>query len=189
MFQPAFLAVLLGLVFIEEIGLSWLNTTMFVRGMPSISAYSITTNYETDWIRKLIIFCLYLAAVTTGDTRLVLTLGGISLTCLVILANLGARSWGFMDRRPLRFGGPLEPILAYSAAVILGAAVPYLAYRETKGGRRAAIEGTIKHALLVGIIFVASDYNDIQKFLVIGSEVRIPFPITFYFPAVIVTHT
>lgn len=173
--------MLLGLVFVEEISLSWLNTAMFIRGMPSISAYSITTNFETDWIRKLLVFCLYLGAATEGDARLILTLTGISMTCLVVLANLGARAWGFMGRRPLRFGGPFEPIFAYCAAVAVGLALPYLAYRETQGGRQPAIRGTILHALMVAIIVVASDYNKIQQFLVIGSEVS-PKAFSAFFP-------
>jgi len=39
-------------------------------------------------------------------------------------------------------------------------------------GGEAAMESVMKSAILVAIIFVVSDYDEIQKFLVVGSEVR-----------------
>jgi hypothetical protein len=144
---------------------------MFVRGMPSISAYTITTNVETDWLRKVLIFCFALGAATTGRTQAVLSLFGISLACAVLLANLGSRAWGFLKWKPLAYGGPLEPIIAYAAAIAAGIAVPYMGHRKIEAGGKAAMESVLKSAIVVAIVFVLSDYDDFQQFLVIGSEV------------------
>lgn len=170
-FRPAYIGLLLGLVFSEEISYSWINTAMFVRGMPSISAYTITSNVDTDWLRQVLIFSLALGGSTTGRTQVVLTLFGISLTCAVLLANLGSRAWGFLKWKPLAFGGPLEPIIAYAAAIAVGIAVPYMGHRQTEAGGKTAMESVLKSAILVAIVFVLSDYDDFQQFLVIGSEV------------------
>ena len=74
---------------------------MFVGGMPSISAYEVTSNVESDWLRKIIVFTLAMAASTDGKLRAVLTFFGIFLTCIVLLANLGARACGFLRWRPI----------------------------------------------------------------------------------------
>ena len=89
------------MVFTEELSLSWLNSSIFVNGMPSISAYDITSNVASDWLRKIIVFSLALAASTNGKTRAILTLFGIFLACIVLLANLGSRACGFLRWKPI----------------------------------------------------------------------------------------
>lgn len=171
-FRPAYLSFLLGIVFYEEISYSWIYTAMFVRGVPSISACTVTSNVETDWLRKVIIFALALGGATTGRVQVVLTLFGISLTCAVLLANLGSRAWGFLKWRPLPYGGPVTPAIAYLAAILAGITVPYMGHRRIEAGGKAAMESVIISAVLVAAVFVLSDYDSFQQFLVIGSEVR-----------------
>jgi hypothetical protein len=96
-FRPAYLALVLGLVFSEEISLSWTNVALLVRGIPSISAYSLTSKVDSDWLRKLLILLLAVASYTTSTFQQVCTLGGVTLTCLVLLANLGSRSWKYVS--------------------------------------------------------------------------------------------
>jgi hypothetical protein len=160
-------------VFSEEISYSWINTAMLVRGLPSISAYSVTSNVETDWLRKVLVLCLALGGATTGRTQTVLTLFGISLACAVLLANLGSRAWLFLKWKPFTFGGSLQPIFAYAAAIAAGITVPYMGHRGIEVGGKTALESVLKSALLVAGVFVLSDYDDFQQFLVIGTEVRI----------------
>ena len=95
-FRPAYLALVLGLVFSEEISLSWTNVALLVRGIPSISAYSLSSKVDSDWLRKLLILLLAVASYTTSTFQKVCTLGGVTLTCLVLLANLGSRSWKYV---------------------------------------------------------------------------------------------
>jgi hypothetical protein len=171
-FRPAYLGLLLGLVFSEEISYSWVNTAMLVRGVPSISAYTITTHVEADWLRKILVFCLAMSGAVTGRTQYIMTFFGISLACAVLLANLGSRAWGFMGLRPLAVGGIFEPILAYLAAICIGIIVPYMGHREVGAGGKAAMESVLRSAVIIAVVFVLSDYDDFQQFLVIGSEVR-----------------
>lgn len=145
---------------------------MLVRGFPSISAYSVVSSVHSDWLRKSIVLALLLASVAEGHGSVehVAFFVGISLACLVLLANLGSRAWGYMDWKPIQSFGFLEPIIAFGAAVLTGLMFPFLGHRQVVSGGKSALESTIGIALLSAIIFVISDYDDIQKFLVIGSE-------------------
>jgi hypothetical protein len=169
-FKPAYLSLILGLVFTEEISLSWTNVGMFVSGMPSISAFAITSRVESDWLRKVIVFSLALAGATRGYSQYALTLFGVSLTCAVLLANLGSRAWNFLHWQPLGYGGTLEPIVSYVAAILTGLVFPYLGHRQTQAGGKGAMESVIRVAFMVALVFVVSDYDEIQQFLVTGSE-------------------
>lgn len=42
---------------------------------------------------------------------------------------------------------------------------------------KGAMEYVLKTAMLVAVFFVISDYDDLQKFLVVGSEVRLVHPL------------
>jgi hypothetical protein len=169
-FKPAYLSLILGLVFTEEISLSWTNVGMFVSGMPSISAFAITSRVESDWLRKVLLFSLAMAGATSGLSQYALTLFGISLTCAVLLANLGSRAWNFLQWQPLGYGGRLEPIVSYVAAILTGIVFPYLGHRQVEAGGKAAMESVFRVAFLVAIVFVVSDYDEIQQFLVVGSQ-------------------
>ncbi|KAG7347836.1 hypothetical protein IV203_016541 [Nitzschia inconspicua] len=177
-FRPAYLALVLGLVFSEEISLSWTNVAILVRGMPSVSAYAITSNVGSDWPRKILILVLAIASYTTGTFQKVCTLGGVTLTCLVVLANLGSRSWKYLHWKPTMgmkswcFGicTPLDPIMAYVAAIMMGICFPYLGHRRIQSGGTGAMESVLRLAVLVAGLFILSDYDEIQKFLVVGSE-------------------
>jgi hypothetical protein len=169
-FKPAYLSLILGLVFNEEISLSWTNVGMFVSGMPSISAFAITSRVESDWLRKVILFTLTVAGATTGYSQYALTLFGVSLTCAVLLANLGSRAWNFLKWQPLGYGGPLEPIVSYVAAILTGMVFPYLGHRQIAAGGKGAMESVIRVAFMVAVVFVVSNNDEIQQFLVIGSE-------------------
>eukprot|EP00934_Nitzschia_sp_Nitz4_P003311 Nitzschia sp. Nitz4//scaffold141_size107518//4714//5893//NITZ4_004260-RA/size107518-processed-gene-0.75-mRNA-1//1//CDS//3329536240//3301//frame0 len=172
-FRPAYLGVLLGLVFTEEISFSWIYSSIFVRGLPSISAYTIVSNSETDWSRKILLFTLYLSGATSGQTQAVLTLIGISMACMILLANLGSRAWMFMGWRPIPNVGFFTPFLAYVSAVTTGLAIPYLGHREMQVAGKTGLEKVMKHALIAAAVFVVSDYDDFQEFLVIGSKVSL----------------
>jgi hypothetical protein len=143
---------------------------MFVSGMPSISAFAITSRVESDWLRKVILFSLALAGANTGDSQYILTLFGVSLTCAVLLANLGSRAWNFLHWKPLGYGGPFAPIISYVAAILTGMVFPYLGHRKIEAGGNVAMESVIRIAFMVAVVFVVSNYDEIQQFLVIGSN-------------------
>lgn len=177
-FRQVYLVVILGVVFIEEISLSWINVALLVRGIPSISAYALTTSFGTDWLRKILILLFLISSASTDDTfQKVCTLGGIILTCLVLLANLGSLSWKYLHWKPFRgvslFGiavSPLDPLLSYVAAILTGICFPFLGHSKIESGGTAAIESVMRIAVVVAALFIISDYDAFQRLLVVGSE-------------------
>ncbi len=169
-YEPAYFALLLGLVFKEEISLAWTNVGMLVRGFPSISAFSVVSQIESDWLRKIIVFSLLLASIAQGFTQHILSFGGVSLACMVLLANLGSRAWGYMQWRPIQNYGFLEPAVSFVFAALTGLTFPFLGHRQVESGGKAALESTLGIALLSAIVFVVSDYDMIQQYVVIGSQ-------------------
>ena len=171
--KPAYLALITGLVLMEEMSLSWTNIVMMVQACPSIAAYSVSRDSGSDWIRKFVILTLALAGASTGKTQVVFTMIGILLTCAVLLANLGARAWYFFQWQPLSYNGPLATVLAYMAAIGAGFAVPFLGHRTASVGGKPAIESILRLAVLLAVCFVVSDFNAVQKFIIVGKEVRL----------------
>ena len=170
--KPAYLALIVGLVLVEEISLSWTNVVMMVQACPSISAYSVSRDSGSDWIRKFILLTLALAGATTGKAQVVLTMIGILSTCAILLANIGARAWYFFQWQPLGYQGPFATVLAYMAAIVAGLAVPFLSHRTASVGGKPAIESILKLAILLALCFVVSDFDSVQKYIIIGKEVR-----------------
>ena len=168
--RPAYLSLILGLVLTEEISLSWINSSMLVRASPSVSAHTLLHGTGSDLLRKAVVLTLALAGAATGRLQKYMTLGGISLACMVLLANLGSRAWLFLKWKPLRYQGPGSSLLAYMAAVATGAVVPYMGHRNMEIGGKASVEHILKTGIIVALIFLASDFNEVQKFLIIGSE-------------------
>ena len=171
--RPAYLSLILGLVLAEEIGLSGLNAVMLVRASPSLSAHSLMSPLGPDMLRKVVIFLLAIAGAASGKTQLTMTLVGIGGACTALLANLGARAWHFLRWTPMSYTGPGSSLVAYSLAVLTGALLPFMGQRSIAVGGKGAIESVIRSSLLVAICFVLSDLNEIQKFLVVGSEVSL----------------
>lgn len=171
-FKPAYISLILGLVLTEEISLSFLNASMMVRAAPSISAHTLTSPIANDLIRKLILFILAIAGVTSGMTNKIMTLVGIGSAILVMLANLGARAWLFLRWQPQKYDGRGASIVAYLAAIGTGIVFPYLGHRNIEVGGKAGLEYVIRTSFFVAVGFVISDLDAVKSFLVIGSEVR-----------------
>jgi hypothetical protein len=168
--RPAYLSLILGLVLTEEISLSWLNASMLVRASPSVSAHVLMNGTGSDFSRKAVVLSLALAGAASGKLQKYMTIFGISLACLVLLANLGSRAWFFMKWKPLRYQGPGAGVLAYAAAVATGIVMPYMGHRSMEIGGKAGLEHVVRTALIVAIVFCASDIDELQKFLIVGSE-------------------
>ena len=169
--KPAYLVLFVGLVLVDEMSLSWTNVVMMVQACPSISAYSVSQNAGSDWIRKMVLLTLVLAGAATGTAQVALSMIGILLTCAVLLANIGARSWFFFQWQPLSYSGPFATMVAYMAAVVAGLAVPFLSHRTASVGGKPAIESILKLAILLTLCFVVSDFDSVQKYVVVGKEV------------------
>ena len=169
--EPARLSLILGLVFSEELGLSYTFAQMFVRAAPSISAHTLTTFVGSDLLRKAVVLLLAIAgSASENTTRGYMTIAGISLACALFLGNLGARAWRFMGWEPFPYQGPFSGPLAWLAAVITGCIFPFMGHRKVHVGGRPAMEHVISTAVIVAILFMASDIDSVQRYLVVGSE-------------------
>ena len=169
-FIPAYVLIL-GLLFTEEISLSWVNASMLVRGMPSVAGHTLTSPIGSDLIRKVLLLCLALASVTSGTIQKVLTFIGIIGICIVLLANLGARAWYTMKFKPIVYNGIGSSFVVYLAAIGTGLVAPYLGHRNVDTGGKSAVEYTLRAAFIVAVVFAVSHINELQKYIVIGSEV------------------
>ena len=168
--RPAYLSLILGLALTEEISLAWLNASMLIRATPSVSAHSLTSPVGSDSLRKLVLLALALAGATNGSLQVLLTIGGITGALSLLLANLGARAWHFLRWKPLHYTGRGSFFIAFVLAVMTGVVLPYMGHRSIAVGGKGAMEYVIRTALIVALVFVISDYDELQKFLVFGSE-------------------
>lgn len=173
--RPAYLTLILGLVLSEEIALSHLNVAMLVWGAPSVSSYELLLHFSSDWPRKLIILILAIAGASSdgGTVQRYLTVVGVAIAYCVLAANLGSRAWHNLNLRPLRYNGPGFQMIATIFAICIGLTAPYLGYREVMPGGQVALSSILESSLLVAIIFIVSDFDEVQKFLIKGSEVRL----------------
>jgi hypothetical protein len=144
-----------------------------------MSAYALTSTVAgTDWLRKLQILIFVVSSASSDDTfQKVCTLGGIILTCLILLANLGSLSWKYLNWKPFRgvplFGNSgtlLDPLLAYIAAIFAGICFPFMGHSKVEAGGIAAIESVMRIAAIVAGLFILSDYDACQSLLVLGCE-------------------
>eukprot|EP00522_Entomoneis_paludosa_P007692 CAMPEP_0172439572 /NCGR_PEP_ID=MMETSP1065-20121228/508_1 /TAXON_ID=265537 /ORGANISM="Amphiprora paludosa, Strain CCMP125" /LENGTH=542 /DNA_ID=CAMNT_0013188271 /DNA_START=17 /DNA_END=1645 /DNA_ORIENTATION=- len=172
--QPAYLAMVLGMVFVEEMSLSWLNSSMLVRASPSVSAHTLTSGSGSDLFRKAVILCLILAgaASTSGnaDVQKYLTVIGIGGACAVLLSNLGSRAWHFMAWKPLVYQGPMADTLSWFAAVGTGLMYPFMASRKVHVGGKAGVEHIILTSVIAAAVFIMSGLKEFQEFLIIQNE-------------------
>jgi hypothetical protein len=60
--------------------------------------------------------------------------------------------------------------MAYFTAIFAGLCFPYLGHRQIESGGTAAIESVLRLSIIVAFLFVLSDHDEIQKFMVVGSE-------------------
>ena len=171
--RPAYIALILGLVLVEEISNAWVNVSMLVWGMPSISAYALTQPTATDWPKQLLLFSLAISVILEAGSKAqhILTLCGIGWACTVLAANIGARAWRHLKLQPLPYRGFGRTVVAFLAATVTGLIIPYIGFRHSQAGGQKALETVIIGSIIVAAVFILSDFDVIQGFVVKGSEV------------------
>jgi hypothetical protein len=162
-FQPALLALVLGFVLPEETSLSCLNTTMMVRAAPSVAAHFLMGPPCRDAIRKWALFCLVLAGAMQERAAQILTVTGVLTSCLILLANIGSRSWYFLRWKPLAYSGIGSSFLAYVTAVMAGAVVPFMSHRDVLTGGKAAMDHVMATAVIVAVAFTMTSIEQVQE--------------------------
>lgn len=168
---PARLSLIIGLVFTEETSLAWLNAQMMVKSTPSVSAHTLTTYVGADLLRRAAIFLLATAGAASDDsTRGWITIAGLALTFALTMANLGSRAWHYMGWRPFPYLGPFHSVFVFLAAIVAGCIFPFMGHRKVHVGGRPAMEHIISTAVIVGLIFIISDIDEVQRYLIFGSD-------------------
>ncbi|CAB9519575.1 expressed unknown protein [Seminavis robusta] len=169
--QPAYWGFMLALLVSEEMSLSFLNSSLLIQGMPSISSYVMINGEGYDWIHKLPIACFVAAGAVQGSLQRAFGIIGVSLTFVAILANLGSRAWHFLQFRKVSFGGPLAPLFAYIISVLAGLCFPHMGgCRKIEEGDEVAAEAVLKSAFGACALFLLSDLDSIQRLLLGGTE-------------------
>jgi hypothetical protein len=143
-----------------------------VRSLPSVSAHTLLSpDVGADYIKMWIIFSLAVVGAAEGSLRTALASSGVAAACIVLLANLGSRAWYYLRWKPLQYQGFGSTALAYVLAICIGVILPYMGHRNVVVGGKGAIEYIIRNAVILAVVFVLSDFDAIQQFLVTGSEV------------------
>jgi len=105
-----------------------------------------------------------------GKAKTFMILAGVALACIILATNLGARAWHNLGFPSLKYTGTGSTAIAYLISTFLGIFTPYLGFREVEVGGQAAVESFILSALIVGIVFILSDIDILQTFIVAGSQ-------------------
>jgi hypothetical protein len=164
--NPACLAMLAGLVFVDETSLSWLNVSLMVRGVPSLSAHTLMSPAGSDTLRKIVLFAFILAAALTGEAARIATLVGVFGVLSVLLANLGARTTYFLRWSPQVYDGIGASLVAYIKAILTGVFFPWMANRNAYVGGRAGIEYIIQTSFVSAAVYWAAGIESAQVWLI-----------------------
>jgi hypothetical protein len=73
--------------------------------------------------------------------------------------------------KPLRYQGWGADFVAWVLSIATGMCIPYMGHRTIEIGGKVALEHVIVSAFFVALVFIISDLDEIQKILVLGSEV------------------
>lgn len=168
------MALILGLVLTEEISNAWVNVSMLVWGMPSISAYTLTQPVAVDWPKQALLLTLSISAVleTGSQAQHIVTLCGIGWACCVLCANVGARAWRHLRLKPLPYRGFGRTVVSFFAAIVTALFIPYIGFRQAQSGGQVALETVLIGSVIVAAVFIVSDFDAVQEFVILGSEVR-----------------
>ena len=121
--------------------------------------------------RNLSLAVLIIAAAIAGTPyQSDFAIAGVALVIATLAANLGGRAWRNAGFGTLSYSGPGSSIIAYLIAIVAGILIPVLGFREVEVGGQAALEKSLFFALVVAIIFLASDLDLLQNYVVMGGD-------------------
>uniref|UniRef100_A0A7S1BC40 Uncharacterized protein n=1 Tax=Corethron hystrix TaxID=216773 RepID=A0A7S1BC40_9STRA len=133
--EPGFLLLLFGFVFNNETSMTWLATTLLIRGTPSVGAYVWHSSVLTDYPRDTMLLIFAVAQYATNEKlKQTLYYIGIVLALLLVTANLGARAWKKLNLGVIDNTTFAAPILGCLGAIAIGLVFPYLGMRSVNGG-------------------------------------------------------
>lgn len=171
--RPLNLAIIVGLILTEETSLAGANIGILVRNTPTHCALSLKDPMHQDAIRKVCILTLVVAASTLGWTQTVFSAIGVLLSCLLLMINIGARVWYFLELSTIkrdRIGG--SAIMPFLLSLFAGFSLSFMSSRISTSGGKRAIEHIIVSAVCIAFVMILSDMYRILKLVVIQDTVR-----------------
>jgi hypothetical protein len=63
-------------------------------------------------------------------------------------------------------------VVSFLAAIATGLIIPYVGFRQAQSGGQVALETVLIGSLIVAAVFIVSDFDAVQEFIILGSEVR-----------------
>jgi len=172
-FQSILLTLLFSVVLSEEMSYSFLNSAIFVAGVPSVGSYILHSRFRADLLRVICTLSFSFAGVAPNDTsRSWLTLVGAFMAFIIIAANIGSRAWNMVEFRPLPAGGifHFDVMISFLVAALFGICVPYLGFSSVEEGGTKASKFIILSSLCILVVIIVTDIDYIQEYLVRGSS-------------------
>ena len=146
---------------------------LLVRNTPTHCALQLRSIIRNDLLQKLCILSLILGACSTEWTQTAFRSTGVTLACLLLMINIGARSWYFMGLTAFkrdRIGG--SHIMPFLLSLFAGLSLTFLSTRVSAAGSKRSIESIILSAACVAVVMIVSNLDQVQKLIIINDEVR-----------------
>jgi hypothetical protein len=145
---------------------------ILVRNTPTHCALRLQDPMHQDAIRKVCILTLAVAASTFGWTWTVLTSIGVLLSCILLLINIGARAWYYLDfstiKRDRICGSTIMPFVL---SVFTGFSLSFMSNRIAASGGKRAIEHIIVCGICIAFVMIISDADRVLKHVIIQNKV------------------
>jgi hypothetical protein len=93
--------------------------------------------------------------------------------CVILAVNVGARAWRHLKLKPLPYRGFGRTAASFIAAMVTGLVIPYIGFRQAQSGGQVALETVIIGSVIVAAVFIVSDFDVVQEFIILGSEVSL----------------
>jgi len=132
--HPTMLLFVFAFILKNETSHSLLAMSIFVRGSNSVGSHVWRSGTLTDYPRLILLLILILASSATGKLQQQLTLAGSVFGALVILCNLGSRSWKKIDSTPIDSSNMFTNILVILASIFAGLTFPFMGLRAVDSG-------------------------------------------------------
>jgi len=181
--NPLMMLLLFAFVLQNETSLVWLAMSINVRGSNSVGSHVWRDGGLTDYSRIVLLTILILAIFSTGIVQRILTWAGAIFGCLILLCNLGSRSWKKIDLKPIDFNSVFSAPIVILASILAGIAFPYMGLRAVDSGSddssgKDEVEKIIFHpngkrgrqnialaSSSAAIVFLMSDIKSVQEAL------------------------
>lgn len=132
--NPLMMLLLFAFVLQNETSHVWLAMSIYVRGSNSVGSHVWRDGGLTDYPRLLLLVLLILATFSTGTVQRILTWAGVIYGCLILLCNLGSRSWKKIELNPIDFNSVFSAPIVILASLFAGFAFPYMGLRAVDSG-------------------------------------------------------